>query len=240
MKKDNFIFRNAYDWSIYRDYYHNYSKKLKGYNKMVFSYFLSYRVNDAAYWSDTIFGYNVKSCDELHNFVISHHWNEILDLAFYRLFRCLALCDDWKESFYKTYNINDYKSFTVIPHKCLGLALMKWFEENISLLKMEDNDNMIITPGLFAVVNNSKKSLIKPSIGFNLVEDENRTGIGIGGLVMSSAKEDFHRDEIKALTDKLNNDLNTYKDTAKWFNYDLDKLTINDVNNIIEKEIKIN
>lgn len=30
MKKDNFIFRNAYDWSIYRDYYHNYSKKLKG------------------------------------------------------------------------------------------------------------------------------------------------------------------------------------------------------------------
>ena len=67
MKKDNSIFRNAYDWSIYRDYYHNYSKKLKGYNKMVFSYFLSYRVNDAAYWSDTIFGYNVKSCDELHN-----------------------------------------------------------------------------------------------------------------------------------------------------------------------------
>ena len=39
----------------------------------------------------------------------------------------------------------------------------------------------------------------------------------------------------KALTDKLNYDLNTYKDTAKWFNYDLDKLTINDVNNIIEK-----
>lgn len=30
MKKDNFIFRNAYDWSIYRDYYHNYSKKIKG------------------------------------------------------------------------------------------------------------------------------------------------------------------------------------------------------------------
>jgi len=113
---------------------------------------------------------------------------------------------------------------------------MKWFEENVqSLINVDKNYNVIVSPRMFAIIRKAsgERASIRYAINISLDEDESQ--LEMGGLVMPSAKEGVYRDEILKASNKLQNDLNSYKDKSKWFRYDLNKLSLDDYGNIVEK-----
>lgn len=227
-------FSEGYKWCIYHEYYHNLSNE--AYYHSRFDNFLHSTVNEPSYWSDTIFDYNVEHCDNLYKFVETHHWNEILDLGIHRLCRCLLSSDDWKKCFYNVRSINDDESFTSVPRKCIDLALMKWFEENVqSLINVDKNYNVIVSPRMFAIIRKASGERVSIRYAINISLDEDESQLEMGGLVMPSAKEGVYSDEILKAANKLQNDLNSYKDKSKWFRYDLNKLSLDDYGNIVEK-----
>jgi len=102
---------------------------------------------------------------------------------------------------------------------------MKWFEENVqSLINVDKNYNVIVSPRMFAIIRKASGERASIRYAINISLDE-----------VPSAKEGVYRDEILKASNKLQNDLNSYKDKSKWFRYDLNKLSLDDYGNIVEK-----